>query len=77
MFNVEIDVTSVQLFKAGETLRITVEIYADTEANGSQVALMHDPKNREPAAAEYDGGIDTGEFLTSVLTFSVPFLLDI
>ncbi len=77
MFNVEVPVTTTKQFEAGDTLRLTVQVFANTQSAGTHLALMHDPKNREPTSAEYSNGIDTGEFLTSILSFHVPTLLDI
>ena len=76
VLNVEVDVATIKQFKKGETLRLTVEVWAATQqANGLQAALMHDPKNRVPTT--YSGGIDAGEFITSTLSFNVPFVLNV
>ena len=76
MFNVEVD-TPLTHFAAGETLRITVEGWAAVQnANGLQMGLMHDPKNRTPTSADYSGGFASSTFLTSILSFNVPFLIN-
>lgn len=75
VLNVEVDAPQTH-FKKGETLRLTVEIWAATQAgSGLQVGLMHDPKNRKPL--DYSGGNDTGDFIISILSFNVPFVLDL
>lgn len=74
--NAEVD-TPLTHFAAGDTLRLTVQVSAQSQgASGGQVGLMHDPKDRTPTSDDYDGGIDTGEFITSILKFQVPFLID-
>ena len=77
VLNIEVDVP-LRHFKKGETLRMTVEIWANQQGgNGLHVGLMHDPKNRTPDSDDFTGGIDTGEFITSILSFNVPFVIDI
>ena len=78
VFNVEVDVTTETHFARGETLRITVEVYSNSPgAQAMPAGLMHDPKNRE-AFATGDGwgnGSDSADFITSILSFNVPFIL--
>ncbi|KKK65019.1 hypothetical protein LCGC14_2978380, partial [marine sediment metagenome] len=44
--NVEVDITSVNLFKEGETLRITIELWSSGGSSGAKIGLCHDPQNR-------------------------------
>ena len=76
MLNVEVDVAALKLFKQNETLRLTVELWALVQsANGHTMGLLHDPKNRTPTSTDYIQGIDAAEFITSTLTFNVPFII--
>jgi hypothetical protein len=75
--NTMVDISSIVNFKKGETLRITVEIWAKKVAgNGGTVYLLHDPKNRVDAVVmpPINAG---GAPLTSQLIFYVPFVLDL
>ena len=80
---VQISVPTTIHFKKGETLRITVEVWSlTTQTNGTQVALLHDPKNRSMTSGsqyDYNGGAvaitDPPE--TTQTIFNVPWKLDL
>ena len=58
-------------FKKGETLRITIEVWASVSGSqGTIVYLMHDPMNRAFITFSND-------FPTTVLLMQVPFVIDL
>ncbi len=69
--NIEIDIPTVQHFKAGETLRITVELWNSTT---NLIALCHDPKDRIVTTAEYGSSIDIAPETTQLIV-NVPFVI--
>jgi hypothetical protein len=75
---IEIDLASKTHFRKGETLRITVEMWSTANSSGTQLALMHDPKDRQPSAPHnsYTGGVDYDP-PTTQLVFHVPFDIDL
>ena len=73
--NVEIDVAAEQLFREGETLRITVEIWGrKTGTNSCIHGFGHDPmdRNDEPANPDFNLIEDTD---TTIFAVHVPFVL--
>jgi len=69
VFNIHVDVPGTS-FKKGEQLRITVEVWATSQAaNGLRIVLSHDPTDTNNAP-------DSAEFITSILQFEVPFKLE-
>lgn len=66
--------SSVTHFKKGETLRMTIEIYASQTGSGN-CGYAHDPQGRADVNA-VDGGIIEGTDST-ILKMEIPFLLDL
>lgn len=66
---VQIPINDIALFKKGDTLRLSMEISGAQNTGASTIAVWHDPAGRD------DGTLSTDE--TSVLNFSVPFVLDL
>lgn len=79
---VEIDVATASHIAAGETIRVTVELWIDgTSTNPPRGAIMHDPADRLMAQADdygYNGGAAalTTAPLTSQLKFFIPFRIN-
>lgn len=71
-------ISTPQKFKAGETLRITVELWnADNGLDNQPVSLCHDPKDRTLVnAVDHATAIDTAPDSTQ-MAFYIPFKLDI
>ncbi len=72
---IEMDLTTVRHFKAGETLRVTI-LLKQTAGGSSfhQVALCHDPSDRVPT--EYTSALDANPQTTQFIV-EVPFKLSI
>lgn len=80
-FNFEIDVTTIVNFASGDTLRITLELWAKRlQANNTAIYLLHDPKNRLNAEGNYEQGLPLDGTPhnpnTSIMEAHVPFLID-
>jgi len=74
---VEIDVSTARHYKKGETLRITVEIWAKkTAANSTWVGYGHDPKDRNVDVVVDYGSLPEDDY-TKQLLFYIPFILDL
>ena len=61
-------------FKRGDSLRLLLEVWSSTTGN-SDVFIGHDPQNR--AATEEEWGTKTFGTQPSILTFTVPFKIDL
>ena len=73
--NMEIDLTSVNHFKKGESLRITIEVwFKKTAANNRQVRFYHDPQGNTILAADES---DSGFTNSTIFQVHVPFLIDL
>ena len=56
-FSVTMDVSPSVTFKVGETLRLTIELWADSSADTTtQVNLAHDPQNAAESSAAFTAG---------------------
>lgn len=74
----EIDCSTITNFKAGETLRATIEVWADNTSGGSSVIyIAHDPKNRVDAYTWILGVAALQPPVNSQLIFHIPFVLDL
>ena len=70
MHNLGINVAE-RHFKKGETLRITIEVYAITSSGaGAFAGIAHDPKNRDDAAI-----LEAAD--DSIMEVHIPFVLDL
>lgn len=74
----ELNIPNIVNFKAGDTLRVTIEIWSPAggmAGNGNVSRLLHDPKDRTSSAyvSQDEGGVP----LTSQLKFAIPFRLDL
>ena len=63
-------ITTPQLVKEGEFVRLEVAMVADTAGSTPVGHLAHDPQNRD------DATFTTGNFDTTTLIFYVPFRID-
>jgi len=76
--NVEVNISTLQKFNKGETLRITIEIWAKSSdgADGNRSGYGHDPRDRNDPGVEGSTGTKIIEDTdTTVLTFHVPFVI--
>ena len=64
--NVELPVTTIQHFAAGETLRLTVELWGQQSGGSTVIGLLNDPANRTVGTADH-----------SNMQLFIPFLLDL
>ena len=73
---VHIDINTITHFKKGETMRLTIEVWAKGQsANGTRVYLHHDGKNRlDSTSIEQDEG---GTPILSQLSAAIPFKIDL
>lgn len=71
----EIDIP-LEVFKSGESLRLTIELYLKNAGSASDVGFGQDPKDRDDDAEQSALQIieDTD---TTTLTFHCPFVIDI
>ena len=75
--NVEIDVTAGRHFKKGDTLRLTVEIWAKRVGSVTAPAgYGHDPKDRNAESVGSESQVVLDEH-TTILEFHIPFRLNI
>jgi len=63
---VQIPITTIQNFKKGDVLRLTMEVWAGTTAGSGTVTLYHDPHDTTVATA-----------LTTQLKCHIPFRIDL
>jgi len=73
------DITTLKHFKKGETLRLTLEVWAksgDAEANSVDIGIGHDPYSREDIAYGNLGPIIEAGKATR-MEIHIPFKLDI
>ncbi len=73
--NIEVDIATTQNFSAGETLRVTVQIWGMvTGSNATNIGYAHDPKDRN----DDDETVKIIEDVhTTVMEVHVPFLLNL
>ncbi len=73
VLNFAIDASSAQThFAAGETLRVTVEIWSH-DNGGSNTGFGHDPKGRTDTTAVLGGIIEDAD--STILQINIPFLI--
>lgn len=79
--NFEVNVATIQNFKKGETLRVTLEYYGTVTGATTTVTwfyLMHDPMNRTTSYSMPAGESGTGATAdTIILKMHIPFVLDL
>lgn len=82
--NVEVDLGSIQHFKRGETLRITIEVWARASGAGGagiETYFFHDPKNRTSTDNLEQEGIFmppfTDEPNQTTFEVHVPYVIEI
>jgi len=75
---VEKELTKVQHFKAGETLRLNIELKKSTAgSSGAIIGLCHDPNGRVVKNSDYSpSDVDEAPDTSSLILF-VPFVIDI
>ena len=74
---VRANIASVNHFKKGETLRVTIELWSTGGSSGTTIGLCHDPADRAVTTAEYGvSGIDLAPETTQLKIY-VPFVLDL
>jgi hypothetical protein len=78
---IEANISSVVHFKAGDILRVTIEIWGGSTVNGAvgtSLWLCHDPADRAITQADLSQGAAlTGNVTTSQLKIQIPFRLDL
>jgi hypothetical protein len=73
------NIPNVQLFNAGDTLRITIEVWC--RGNNTPITFFHDPKSRTANLNSFISGHHSSapdrDAPTTTLNFYVPFVIDI
>ena len=76
IFSVSVDIPHTD-YSAGETLRITVELWAwESGYGGLNTTLTHDPKNRSTSVFDDNNAWDFGADST-IMEVTIPFKLDL
>lgn len=70
--NIEIPISTVQHFKKGETLRVTIGLWAKSSNGTGTVGFAHDPKNRD----DETGNNIIVDAHTTVMEVHIPFEID-
>lgn len=74
--NVELNITEVQKFRAGDILRVTIEIWGQrTGSQATRLGYAFDPKDRNDDKFGADQIIEDSD--TTILEVHVPFLLNL
>ena len=70
--NVEIDVSTIAAFKAGETMRVTMELYGADNTNQRTIKFYHSPDNEDDPN---ESGVS--ETYPTKFMIHIPYLLNI
>ena len=74
--NIPLNISGSQYFKAGDTLRINLEMYAKTSSGTSTCYILSDPQNRSGPDITVSSTASTTTVPTSIMAVHVPFVIN-
>jgi len=72
--NVEVNISTLQHFKKGDTLRITIELWGKSSDSNGQIVFAHDPKDRVTDLPGSGSGTAPN---TALFEAHIPYVLDL